>query len=420
MTTFALVDANNFYVSCERVFRPDLEGVPVGVLSNNDGCFVARSNELKALGVKMGQPLFEVLDLVRRHHVQVFSSNYALYGDMSRRVVAALREFTPALEVYSIDESFLDLTGMTGDVAAQGQEMRERIRHWTGIPTCVGMGPTKTLAKVANYAAKKGLLNDTGVCDLSIPDARAVALALIPVGEVWGVGRRSAEKLGMLGIRTAADLRDADPKMIRSLLTVTGERLVHELRGVSCLPLDLCPAPQRTLAVTRTFGQPVRSWEEMRGAVASHATRAAEKLRAAGMVAEAMQVFMHTSRFREGGYANSMTVPLHSATDDTLALVSAAVQAAGRIWRSGFNYSKAGVILSGLVSAALAIPSLLEGVNSAQSARLMTALDAVNRDWGRGALMPAATLLGKGWRMRQENRSPSYTTRLDDFPVIYG
>lgn len=418
MAVFALVDANNFYVSCERLFRPDLEGVPVGVLSNNDGCFVARSNELKALGVQMGQPLFEVRDLVRRHKVRVLSSNYALYGDLSVRVVACLRGFAPALEVYSIDESFLDLTGIGGDRIAYAADIRATVKRWTGIPTCVGIGPTKTLAKLANHAAKKSLLDPSGVCDLSDPAARARALGLVAVADVWGVGRRSADKLERLGVKTAADLRDLDPRLARQALTVTGERLVHELRGLACLPLDLAPPGRRSVVVTRSFGQPVTDWETLRQAVAAHAARAAEKLRAEGLAAEALQVFIHTSRFRPGpAYADSLTVELRPPSADSFALIAAATGAARRVWRDGYAFAKAGVILTGLVPAGRVQPDLLGLADRERSARLMAALDAVNAAQGRDALVSAA-MLGRGWRMRQDNRSPAYTTRLADLPVV--
>jgi DNA polymerase V len=418
MADFALVDANNFYVSCERLFRPDLEGVPVGVLSNNDGCFVARSNELKALGVQMGQPLFEVRDLVRRHKVRVLSSNYALYGDLSARVVACLRGFAPALEVYSIDESFLDLTGIGGDRIAYAADIRATVKRWTGIPTCVGIGPTKTLAKLANHAAKKALLDPSGVCDLSDPAARARALGLVAVADVWGVGRRSADKLERLGVKTAADLRDLDPRLARQALTVTGERLVHELRGLACLPLDLAPPGRRSVAVTRSFGQPVTDWDTLRQAVAAHAARAAEKLRAEGLAAEALQVFIHTSRFRPGpSYANSLTVELRPPSSDSFVLIAAATGAARRVWRDGYAFAKAGVILTGLVPVERVQPDLLGLADRERSARLMAALDAVNAAQGRDTLVSAATL-GRGWRMRQDNRSPAYTTRLADLPVV--
>ncbi|AWK88590.1 Y-family DNA polymerase [Azospirillum thermophilum] len=416
--TLALVDCNNFYVSCERVFRPDLEGVPVGVLSNNDGCFVARSAELKALGVRMGQPLFEVRDLVRHHHVRVFSSNYALYGDMSARVTDCLRGFTPALEIYSIDESFLDLTGIGGDLSGYGAEIRQTVKRWTGIPVCVGIGPTKVLAKLSNHAAKKALLDDRGVCDLRDADAREHVLRAVPVEEVWGIGRRSAEKLSLLGVRTAADLRNLDPRLARQALTVVGERIVYELQGVACLSLDLVPPSRKTIAVTRSFGQPVTDWEPMREAVAAYATRAAEKLRAERLAAEALQVFMHTSPFRPGPtYSNAVTVELRPATDDTFALIAAAAAAARRIWRDGYAFSKAGVILPGLVPLERVQPDLLAAADRQRGTRLMKALDAINSTMGKDTLVPAATM-GRAWRMRQEQRSPSYTTRLADVPVV--
>lgn len=417
--TFALVDGNNFYVSCERVFNPRLEGVPVGVLSNNDGCFVARSAELKSLGVKMGQPMFEVRDLVRRHNVRVLSSNYALYGDLSARVTDCLRSFAPSLEVYSIDESFLDLSGFDGrDLTAYATEIRATVRRWTGIPTCVGIAPTKTLAKLANFAAKKALRDGSGVCDLTDPAARAAILERVPVGEVWGVGRRSAEKLGTLGVHTAADLRDLDPRLARQVLTVVGERLVYELRGIACLSLDLEPTPRRTVAVTRSFGEAVTSWEPMREAVAAYATRAAEKLRKEGLAAECIQVFMHTSQFRPGpAYSNAVTVELQPPTDDTFALMAAATAGARRIWRDGYAMSKAGVILSGLVPVGKVQPDLLQAADRQRGARLMAALDAVNQRMGRDTLVPAGTM-GRAWRMRQESRSPSYTTKLADVPLV--
>ncbi|MBP2232458.1 DNA polymerase V [Azospirillum agricola] len=418
----ALVDCNNFYVSCERVFRPDLEGVPVGVLSNNDGCFVARSSELKALGVKMGQPLFEVKDLVRRHRVRVFSSNYVLYGDMSQRVTECLRGFTPALENYSIDESFLDLSGFHGrDLSAYASEIRSTVKMWTGIPTCIGIASSKTLAKLANHAAKKSLMGEGGVCDLTHEGDREQVLHMVPVEEVWGIGRRSAEKLNMLGVKTAADLRSMDPRQARKLLTVVGERLVYELRGVACLPLDLAPQPVKGTAVTRSFGEPVKTWEPMREAVASYASRAAEKLRgqgAHGLAAESLQVFMHTSPFRSGpSYANAATVELQPPTNDSFALIAAATAAAKRIWREGFQFSKAGVVLSGLVPVERVQPDLLQAADRQRGSRLMAAMDAVNARMGRDTLRSAATM-GRAWRMRQESRSPSYTTRLTDVPVV--
>lgn len=422
MRTLALVDCNNFYVSCERVFDPKLEGVPVGVLSNNDGCFVARSNELKALGVKMGTPLFEVRDLVRRHGVRVLSSNYALYGDMSRRVTDCLRGFAPDLEPYSIDESFLDLSGMDHMVLPDyGREIRETVRRWTGIPVCVGIAPgSKTLSKLSNYAAKKGLVDGSGVCDLRDDDLRDRVLRMVPVGEVWGVGRKTEEKLHLLGIKTAADLRDMPPKLARQMLTVVGERIVHELRGIACIPLDLAPAPQKGLAVTRSFGKPVTAWEAMREAVAAFASRAAEKLRAAGLVAEALEVFIQTSPFRDGPrYSNAATTTFRPPTSDTFTLAPAATSAARRIWRDGYAFAKAGVMLAGLTPADRVQGTLLDAGDRERRRRLMEAMDAINSKMGRGTVFSAATGIDRaGWEMRRGMKSPNYTTRIDELPLV--
>ena len=420
MTVFALVDGNNFYVSCERVFNPRLEAVPVGVLSNNDGCFVARSNELKSLGVKMGEPFFKVRDLIRRHNVRVLSSNYALYGDMSARVVDCLSHFTPDIEVYSIDESFLDFTGMENrDLIEYGQEIRATVLRWTGIPTCVGIGPTKTLAKLANVAAKKGFVDGTSVCDLRHRAVRDSLMSRIPVDEVWGIGRRSAAKLIALGVHSVADLRDMDAKRARSLLTVTGERIIHELRGTSCMPLDLVEEPQKGLAVTRSFGQPVTGKDELLAAIVSFTTRAGEKLRRGGLVAGHMQVFARTSPFRgDPPYSGSGQASIVPATDDTFDLINCATGILNKIWKRGFRYARAGVILTDLAPRGQAQPSLLDRRDTDRSRRLMTAMDAVNSGMGRGTLRPGTAAAGKEWRMRQESRTPAYTTQLADVPVV--
>ncbi len=420
MRTLALVDCNNFYVSCERVFNPRLEGVPVGVLSNNDGCFVARSAELKALGVQMGQPLFEVRDLVKRHRVKVLSSNYSLYGDMSARVMECLSGFAPT-EGYSIDESFLDLSCFERrDVAGVCREVRDTVRRWTGIPVCVGIGgSTKTLSKMANYAAKKKLVDDSGVCDLHDSDVREHVLRTVPVGEVWGIGRKSAEKLAMVGIKTAADLRDMDTRHARQVLTVVGERIVYELRGVACLPLDLVQKPQKGLAVTRSFGVPVTDLNEMLSALVTYTTRASEKLRAAGLCAGHMQVFAHTSLFRDDPpYSGSASSEIRPQADDTFVLIRHSTALLRRLWRDGYRYCKAGVMLSDLTPKEKVQPTLLDALDHERSGRLMAALDAVNARMGRGTLAPATAIAGRSWRMRQESRSPSYTTCLDDIPVV--
>jgi DNA polymerase V len=415
---FALVDGNSFYCSCERVFDPRLEGVPVVVLSNNDGCAIARTTEAKALGIKMGDPYFKIRGLVRRHGVRVFSSNYALYGDMSARVNETLARFSPEIEVYSIDESFLDLSsGIGGDAVAYAQEIRAMVRRWTGIPTCVGLGRSKVLAKAANRWAKTHP-EFAGVCDLTDQALRDCVLAAIPVADVWGIGPAFARRLMAHGITTAAALRDIDNRRARQILTVVGGRIVQELRGVSCLPLELVAPTQQGCAVTRSFGRPVTELSEMADAVAAFATRAGEKLREHGLVAGVMQLFMHTSRFNDDPPCSSATsVRLLEATDDTLELVGHARRGVERIWRDGYRFVKAGVLLTDLVPAAAAPRPLFGGRDRARSARLMAAIDDINRRFGRDTVAPAGAGLACGWRPRAEHRSRRYTTRFDELPI---
>lgn len=324
---FALIDCNNFYVSCERVFDRRLEGVSVLVLSNNDGCAIARSQEVKALGIKMGAPAFTLKDLIRQHGIRVFSSNYTLYGDMSRRVNAAIDTLCPDTEIYSIDETFLSLAGFPGrDLVAMGQDLRATVARWTGIPTCVGIGPTKTLAKLGNAVAKKQLAFN-GVCDLLDEAKRAAVLHAFPVEDVWGIGRATVMKLATLGITTAGGLCGLDLKRARSLGTVTLERTVLELRGMSCLALEEVAPQRKGMAVTRSFGRPVTSLDELREAVAAYATRAGEKLRQHGLVAGQLAAFFHTSPHRDGphhhGQRSTRLVPM---TSDTRELIGAALR----------------------------------------------------------------------------------------------
>ena len=311
---FGLIDCNNFYVSCERIFRPDLEGKPVIVLSNNDGNAISRSNEAKALGVQMGDPAFKIRGLIKRENITLFSSNYALYGDVSRRVGDTLSTMIPSVESYSIDESFLNLTEFPScEVEEIARELRERVLRWTGIPTCVGIAPTKTLAKLGNFIAKKRLPFG-GVCDLRSASVRAELLPTVPVDEVWGIGGASAAKLANLGVSTAADLAALEPDQARGLLTVTGGRVVYELRGISCLPLELLEPTRKGIAVTRSFGRPVFDWRSMSEAIASYATRAAEKMRRHKVAAAHLMVFMHTSPFpRWPVILQRGIVPLHGS-----------------------------------------------------------------------------------------------------------
>lgn len=413
----ALSDGNNFYASAERVLNPRLEKRPVVVLSNNDGCAVARSAEAKALGIKMGQPYFEIEDLCRLNSVCVLSSNYTLYGDMSRRMNAVYERFSPDLEIYSIDETFLDLTNLgVKNRTEWAADLRSTTRNWTGIPTCVGIGTTKTLAKLANKAAKK---LPSGVCDLTDPEERDRVMATFPIEDVWGVGPASQIKLAHLGIQYAAQVRDMDPRLARSLMTVTGERLVHELNGRAAIELETVAPTRKGCAVTRSFGQKVTRLDEMEQALASYAMRLAEKLRRHDLATDHIQAFMHTSRFRENDPQRSvsMTVDLPEATNDTLVLVGAARRAAKALWADGFRYAKAGIITSDLVPLATAPRPLFDGLDRERSAKIMAAMDQVNARHGRHTIVPASVGFKMQWATKFERRSPRYTTRWDELPL---
>jgi len=421
---FALVDVNNFYVSCERVFQPQFEHVPMVVLSNNDGCAVARSAEVKALGVKMGTPWFKMKALAKEHGILALSSNYTLYGDMSNRATAVLRDFSPDIEVYSVDESFLRVESVAhlyGGVTAMGQQIRQRVKQWTGLPVCVGCGPTKTLAKIANHLAKKNPEFE-GVCDLhAIPrPERLWWMSQLEVGEVWGVGRRIAKRLNAMGVETVLDLRNTSIKEIRAQFGVVMERTCNELRGISCLELeDVAPAKQQIMS-SRSFGSPVTTLAELREAVASYVSRAAEKLRAQGSVAAAVQVYIQTNRFKESDlqYSEGLLVPLPDPTDDTRLLASAATLGLGLIFKPGYQYKKAGIMLTLISDKAKRQQTLFDDpLQRAQSAKLMAAMDAINAEFGRDTVRAGATGTEKRWAMRSENRSPRFTTRWDELPI---
>lgn len=420
MTVFALIDGNSFYCSCERVFDPTLANRPVIVLSNNDGCAVARTAEAKALGIAMGEPFFKIRDLCQENNVAVFSSNYTLYGDMSARLNAIYRQWTPDVEVYSIDESFLDVSHVPpADRTSFGLDLRSTVQRWTGIPTCVGIGPSKTLAKLANHIAKKNA-DLGGVCDLSNEHYRKTWLDRIEVGEVWGVGAASKRKLLSIGVESAGDLSRLSRQLARQLMSVVGERTVLELQGISCLSLESLAPQRKGCAVTRSFGQPVTDLAGMLEAVSSYATRAGEKLRRHGLETAHMAVFMHTSRFNERDPAHSgqTVVNFPEASADTLDLINAAQLGARRIFREGFRYAKAGIIMNDLVPAQSAPRPLFGARNREKSARLMSALDAVNARFGRSALTPASNGLKRDWQARFDRKSPRYTTRLDELPSV--
>jgi DNA polymerase V len=414
----ALIDCNNFYVSCERVFDPKLEGLPVLVLSNNDGCAIARSNEVKALGVKMGEPAFTLRPLIKKHGIRVFSSNYVLYGDMSRRVYAALNQFSPDIECYSIDESFLSLDGFGHfDLTAHAQEMRATVKQWTGIPTCVGIGPTKTLAKLANHAAKKRPAL-SGVCDMMDEGFRHRLMQDIAVDDVWGIGRATTAKLAALGITTAAQLRDTDAKQARQFGTVVLERTVAELRGIPCLQLEDVAPQRKGIACTRSFGRVVTSLEDLLEAIASHATRAGEKLRSHGLVTGKMTAFFHTSPHRRDDpqYHGARTTRLFPMTNDTSVLIEAASRCVRAAWRPNYRYVKAGVMLDDLCAVEEAPRSLFDAPSPRDTAR-RAVMDELNARYGRGTVFMAAIGTKRGWKLRAEHHSPCYTTRMTELPI---
>ncbi len=419
--TIALVDGNNFYVSCERVFNPGLEGRPVVVLSNNDGCAVARSNEVKVLGVKMGTPWFQMKELARQHGIVALSSNYALYADMSNRMMAVLGQYSPDQEIYSIDECFLGLAGFAHiDLLDYGKAIRTRVRQWLGLPVCVGIAATKTLAKLANHCAKKGLAGEEGVCDFGRITAIELSRLLsgIAADEVWGVGRQLTRQLADLGIASVEDLRTANPKLLRERFSVVLERTVAELNGVPCSDLAHTAPNKQQIQSSRSFGAYVYELEPLGEAVASYIANAAERLRAQGSLAGMMQVFIRTNPHKDAPqYQRGLTIPLPEATDDTLRLTRAALWGLKRIYRAGFAYQKAGVTLLELTDRTQAQLNLFP--TSQDNLRLMQTMDRINAIWGRGTLRSAAEGIRKTWQMKRERMSPGYTTDWKQVPVAY-
>lgn len=408
----ALVDCNNFYVSCERVFDPSLRHKPVVILSNNDGCAVSRSQEAKDLGIKMGAPWFEIRHLERSHGLTARSSNYALYGLMSNRVMSILRDMAPGQEIYSIDESFLDVTGIA-DPVALGREMRSRVLQWTHIPVCVGIASTKTRAKLANFIAKKSRRLNGVFCleDLEQPYQDRL-LSKIAVDEVWGVGRRLRLHLTSLGITTVRALRDADPDLIRERFGVVLARTVAELNGVPCLELEELAGQKQQIMVSRSFGELITRKEDLREAIATHATRAAEKLRKEGALASGIYAFAHTNPFRKQDtqYSGSVLTPFATPTQDSRQLVRAALAALDAFYREGYFYKKAGVMLTGLQDRDTQQEDMFSPQDSEESLQLMQVMDAVNGRYGRNTLQLAATGIQGRWKMRRDMVSPAFTS----------
>lgn len=417
---FALVDVNSFYASCETVFRPDLRGKPVLVLSNNDGCVIARSAEVKVLKIPMGAPYFKLKDDIRRHKIHVFSSNYALYADMSNRVMTTLEQMAPSVEVYSIDEAFLDLTGVRNCRVLEefGREVRERIKRETHLTVGVGIAQTKTLAKLANYAAKKWTQTG-GVVDLSNIERQRKLMALVPVEEVWGVGRRISKKLNAMGIITAKDLSEQSTYIIRKHFNVVLERTVRELRGEPCLELEEFAPTKQQIVCSRSFGSRITEYEDMRQAVCSYAERAAEKLRGERQYCRQIAVFVRTSPHAVGEvfYGNQAMGKLLTPSNDTRDIIKVAMQGLDHIWRDGHRYMKAGVMLGDFFSQGVSQLNLFDEFKpQANSESLMRVVDGLNQS-GKGKLWFAGQGIQKSWGMKREMLSPAYTTRYSDLPV---
>ncbi|QEA38743.1 Y-family DNA polymerase [Pistricoccus aurantiacus] len=418
----ALVDGNNFYVSCERAFDPRLERCPVGVLSNNDGCIIARSTELKALGVALGAPRHLLPPAIRRQ-TKLLSSNYALYGDMSQRVNQVLARFSPRVEFYSIDESFVHFDGFDpAGLVVTGQQLREAVRRETGIPVCVGLAPTRVLAKLANHTAKEfpGL---EGMCRLEADSAITRRLLEgLPVTRLWGVASRAGERLAALGIHNAWQLREANPKRVRRACSVIMERILWELRGHPAVELENMSEPRRQILVSRSFGRQIETPGEIKEALRQHVARAGEKLRAQGSLARAVLVFLHTNRFELGrpAYRNHVVVPLARPGADSRDLLEAASRGLDAIFLDGLRYQKCGVGLLDLIDASNQQLGLLEAPlgdsERLRRQRLMTAVDRLNREMGRGTVSLGLPRADSAWQLRCEHRSPRYTTRWEELP----
>jgi DNA polymerase V len=413
---FALVDCNNFYVSCERVFNPKLEGKPIVVLSNNDGCVVARSNEAKALGIGMGVPAFEVEGIITKNNVEAFSSNYTLYADMSSRVMETLSTLTPDIEIYSIDEAFLNLSSINCSLTDYGRKIQQAVKQWTGMPVSVGIGHTKTQAKIANSIAKKSA-RANGVMDLTSFDCLDEVLAETPVEKIWTIGIRTTIRLKRAGIETALALRDTDINWIRQKFGVVGVRTIYELKGICCYPLEHNPPVKKSITVSRMFGKPVESIDELKEAIASYASRAGEKLRQQHLAASIITIFVTTSRFTIRRYFNSHTLEFPVATNDTMEIIRAALLCMERLYRRGFAYKKAGIIFNALVHEERVQKNLFDNIDREKSRRLMKVIDAVNAR-PDCSVRWAAEGLNQAWKVEFKRRSKRYTTCWDELPEV--
>jgi DNA polymerase V len=416
---FALVDCNNFYVSCERVFNPSLDGKPMVVLSNNDGCIISRSEEAKKLGIKMGAPAFRMVALLQKNHVKVFSSNYSLYGDLSQRVMSTLGQFTPGLEIYSIDEAFLNLTGLPVDFSEYARRIRNTVLKNIGIPVSVGIGPTKVLAKTANHYAKK-VPESQGLFVLDSPEKVQEALKRFEIDEVWGIGRQYAGLLKSVNVKTAWEFTQLHDDWVRKKMTVVGLRVKKELEGIACLEMELIPSPKKVICTSRSFGEPQTELEPIREAVATYTTRCAYKLRKQHSCAGGLMVFIHTNGFKENEpqYEKNFVCKLPVETNSAMELIRYSLAALQAIYKEGYRYKKAGVIVFDIVPEGQTQGALFDNVDRPKHVEIMKVLDRINSKYGRDTLKIAVQGSGQKWKLRQEKLSPCYTTRWTDIIAV--
>jgi len=416
--SIALIDCNNFYASCERIFNPKLIRKPIVVLSNNDGCIITRSAEAKKLGIKMGEPYFKARRIIEKNNVKVFSSNYSLYGDISQRVMEILSRFSPNIENYSIDEAFLGLNGFENyELSTYCCYIRHIVKQWVGIPVSIGVSSTKTLSKIANNLAKKNQEYD-GVCILKSWFDIKEALKLTPIDDVWGIGKRLSVFLKKYNIKTAYNFIQLDKGWVRKNMGVVGEKTFLELCGVSCIKLDLIPSDKKSCCVSRSFSKPIEKIYDLEESVSVYGTRVSEKIREEGLVAESMSVFVLTNYFnkKEKQYSNSIKLQLPFPTNNSIKIVKRALEGIKKIYREGYRYKKAGVILYGL-SKASHVKGLLDYDRESSDA-IMNTMDRINERYGSSTIRLASEGIEKSWRMRRESVSPCYTTSFDDLVEV--
>ena len=412
----ALIDCNSFYVSCERLFNPKIKNVPVVVLSNNDGCVISRSTEAKKIGIKMGEPYFKVKELVKKNNVQIFSSNYSLYGDLSRRVMKVLKGFSDKIEIYSIDEAFIDLSHIKDEnIEDYGKKIRERVLKWTGIPTSVGISCTKTLSKVANHVAKK---NKTGV--IFLKDNIDDVLKNFDISDIWGVGRQLSKLYIKNGINNAYKLKNISNSWVKKSTNVLGAKTVMELRGIPCINLETEETKRKSCCVSRSFGRKIESLNKLKESITTHCLNAAEKIRNDNQTTRSITVFIRTSPFDKNRkyYSNSLTIDLPVATNNSLELVKVAIEGLKKIYKYGYFYQKAGVILSKLSEAGEKNLNLLTPILENKSQTLMKAIDVTNAKYGRNVISVAQAGINNSWKMRREHSSKIDTASFDSLPKI--